>query len=344
MIKKKIYYIIVFLLLACNENNDSKNRTIINYKLSEQRHFEHTFGTAIRMNVQNNIISLSNAPSFGIYQYNLYGNLIRKLTEPGSAPWESHAIWHFSFTKDGKKYWVHDYDKQSIKCYDYAKDSMLFYIKEITQGNVHPIDDDNFIIPHTDIVNNKFLFSIYNIPKKEYIKHFSLTDSLKIKSNIVNQKDLCLWLLSGNFADNYKNNLLYYIYDIGRFFIFNKKEKTMKIYKDVRNLPIPIAYVKNQGIHFTEKSIAAISGCIDAKYVYILSVKYNSEKLTTDNTYLIDIYQINNGKYLKSIEVPKYDGNAIPKQISLSQNKLIILYDSQVIVSYNFTNKIVENL
>ncbi|MBC7408260.1 MAG: hypothetical protein H7339_07720 [Arcicella sp.] len=349
MIKYLTYFFSLLLLLSCDDNENGKfKRLISEYNLDEIKHFEHSYGQAIRMYVQNNIISISNSPKFQIFQYNLDGQLIKTLTKPGGAPWESHALWHFSFSGNGSRYWVHDYDKQMLKCYDYKKDSMILYRKEITQGNVHLLDDNRFIIPRTDCINNKYFFSIYDIKNQKYVADISLNDSLNIKSTIVNKRDLSMYLLSGGFSSyNMGDEILYYMYNVGRFIIMNKKTLSFKIFKDVHNQPIPTAYLKNGIVHLSNKnSIITLSGAIDNKYVYLLSPKDEpvNVKLRSADKFFIDVYEKHNGKYLKSINVPLLDDGVIPMRIAISEKRLIISYDNQEIYIYNFDNSIVGKL
>ncbi len=333
-------FLVIFLFLtisSCSNEEDEDPRVIFNDALIYQTEFEHPAGHIIRFWTDSNYVYISSAPDFKIHIYNHQGKFIKFLGKKGNAPSENDALWYFTIDETQKRYWVHDYAKQSVKLFSLNSDSLLLTRKTITINNVVYIKKGKFIIPRIDERNGSFLLSIYDTEMQNYIKDYDLLKLAKNKS-LKNSKYLD-FVFSGNFCSD-SNNVVYFCNSVGLFFVINTQDLSIHTIEDIRNLPIPKAIVRNKEIHIEPKQVASISASLYKDYLYSLSTKKTND-IRKSGKFLIDIYNIHSKKHLGSFEIKKRNGEDTPKRISIFKDKLFVQFGNEIISIYkiNFTSE-----
>ncbi|MEA4840321.1 MAG: 6-bladed beta-propeller [Bacteroidales bacterium] len=333
---KTIHFISLFVLLSIGfgcRNTEEKHRNVDSkYKLIEYSVFEHDMGQIIRITADDSCIYISNAPDYKIFVYDFKGNLKKTIGNKGPAPWEFGSIWSFAKEKDGKSYWVHDYSKQHIKKYSAKNDSLLISRRLKTTNNIQYLKDGKFLVPRVINKSRDFVISVYNAENNIFEKDFNLTTISGIESDLIN-KD---YVLSGFFCKNSSNEIIYSCIYAGVFFHFNRSCDSVKIYKDIRNLPIPKSSISNNEIHLSPRQLVSICSAVDNSKIYLLTLKDETQNPMKCKIFYIDIYNLRNGKYIKSITLPLYRGEEIPVYMAKTKDYLIIGYINGTIAVYDF--------
>lgn len=325
--KNILLSIIVFFLLSCSSQNKKDDQNTI---LTLESSFEQDKGYALRLWCDSSYIYISTDPDYQIHMYNYSGRLLKSFGKKGPAPFENGELWYFTLDENKKNYWVHDYPKQLLKKFDLEKDSLVKTAKIITMNNVLFIGKNQFIIPRADPLRGTYLLSLYDTEKQEYIKDIDLLSASN--AEFLKHKENLGFIFEGNFC--HKNGIaVYFCYSLGKFFIINTKDFSLEIINDTRNLPIPEAIIKNGEIQLNPKQVASISSAANNEYLFSLTTKDASD-IRKKGDFQIDIYNFSQKKYIGSLEVDKLENNNRPRKIALSENKLIILYESGIINIY----------
>ena len=332
----RIILFVLTFLFSCTYTEKIDDFRVIDSKVDLKllKSFNH-LGYIVRLWADKNNIYISSAPNFQIYQYDLKGNLIRKYGKSGPAPWENGTLWYFEKTSDNKYYWVHDYSKQMVKKFNLSNDTMIENHKLMTINNIILDGNDNFYIPKINFTTKNFHISKLNIKSKEFCAEININRlvGLDSKQAPLSYSD---YIFEGDFCKNSKGQILYYCYNAGISFLINTNNDSVSVIKDVRQLPIPKAYLKNKEVHLAPKNMVCLSGALDEKYMYLLTTKTQPKGLNSlrNNTFYIDIYNIETFKYLKSFELPKFKDEEIPFKIAKKDNNLIVAYEDSNVGIY----------
>ena len=333
-----IYLFIIFFITACTFSEDNVQDKKRNYKkitLNKVSQFD-TQGYIIRMWITNNYVFLSNAATKQIYQYSHDGEMLRKLGKQGVAPWENGTIWYFAVSSDQKHYYVQDYPKLLLKKYDIDTDSIVSYKKVIElRTNCVLMDNDKFVIPHEDDKGKDYKLGFYDYNNSKFDSYWSL------KEHILNysfDENPHLWyIFQGDFCRNSNGQVLHYCFESGVFLLISPDSKTIKVFNDFRNSPIPKSTVENGMIRLQPKQNVAFCAAMDNIHFYILITKDGSTKKFANP--VLDVYSNTSGKYEYSIDLPLLDDEQRPMRIEIHKNNLWVLYENMTVVCYKFTTQ-----
>lgn len=329
-----IFSLIFTTILSCSNDVGDGNRIVLNNKLVEYSVFTHDSGYMIRMWADNNNIYVSNAPDFKVFAYDFKGKIKETFGKKGRGPGEFGSIWFFQKEIDNKSYWIHDYPKSEIRNQLLKNDTVISSNKISSRGNIQYINNGKFVIPRVDEKTNELLFSIFNTKNKVYEKDFNVSKLAKIPQGSLGSD----YTLHGTFAKNSKNEIIYSCMFAGIFFKLDSLSSTLKVYSDIRNLPVPKSKISNGEIHLTPKQTTSISVTADEKTIYFLTTQEPKKSSMKCKYFYIDMYNITDGSYRNSIKIEKYMGEQIPISIAKIKNYLIIGYSDFAIVTYKFKN------
>lgn len=321
----------LFIIFGCSNTADKYRNIDSKSMLIEYSAFEHDMGNMIRITADDSCIYVSNAPDFKIFVYDFNGALKKTIGNKGPAPWEFGSIWSFAKDADDKSYWVHDFSKQAIKKYSSKNDSMLLLRRLKTTNNIQYLKDSKFLVPRVMDESGDFVISVYNAEKDIFEKDFDLTAIAGIKSSSKNID----YVLSGSFCKNESNEIIYSCTYAGVFFYFDASCDSVKMYKDFRNLPIPDSYLSNNGIQLSPKQFVSVCSAVDDSKIYFLTLRDETHNPMKCKMFYIDIYNLSNGLYIKSIALPLYKGEAMPFYMAKTSNHLIIGYINGIISVYD---------
>ena len=270
-----------------------------------------------------------------IYDKNF--NELSNLGKSGDSPAENSGIKHASFYKDG--YFTFDHSQQMIKYFS-INDSLRYYtnlndLKLYVSDCVY-ISESTFLVAGS-LDDNKFVVATLDAKKKEIIK---LTEIEPIVSGLypeheISQKGIDL-IFEGYFSKGNSDKILYSFNKIGAFLLFDKAGNHLDAIKTIDELPIPQFALKDIGNGVKLHTVVPdyygnFSRSIDEDYVYVLS---NFLLPEYQDRRPIDIYDVNNGKYVSSILIDNLENGERPDQISVFNRELFILFENASIGKY----------
>ncbi len=335
MLQHTFRYSLVFLLFSfycCSEPNYEDIREVVEMKevLELKQTFEDNRGYAFRLWCDQNYIYTSMDPDFLVHAYNYSGKEVKTFGKKGPAPFENGEIWSFTKDKTNNIYWMHDISKQLIKKVDLETDTLIATRKIITMNNVLYIDNKKFTIPRSDDRNKSHILSVYDFETGLYIKDYDL---LKLsKSERLQGMEHLRFVYEGNWCRN-KNYAVYYCYSSAIFFVIDLRNYSIKTLWDVRRLPIPEPYVKNNEVQLKPKLFASTSAAMDDKYLYSLTTKDVTD-IRGKGKFQIDVYDIEANEYKGSVKVEKLNGVDKPREIAVYADNMVVLFDSGTINIY----------
>lgn len=328
----KIKYILIISAItffSCGDRTTFKNRTISDVKLKEINCFEYEDGQIIRMTADDNCIYLSSSPDNTIKVLNYNGKLCKSIGQKGEAPWENGTIW--SYGKDSSCYWMHDFPKMALKKYDAKMDTLLLFRRFQTKHNVLFLRNNQFVVPNVKSETGVFYLSLYDALKDTIIKSVNICSLSGKFKKLIPFGD---FTFQGDFCKNDSGQAVFYCMYNSSFYFIDKDFKISNHF-DIRNLPIGVPSLSEQGmIRLNPENIGIISGTMDNKYIYLLAPKYHEIKRNRLKFYMIDVYDINTKKYLKSFEMPNPKEDRI-KAISKTNKGFVVAYSGGTVTVYN---------
>jgi len=262
------------------------------------------------------------------------GKILKEVGKTGEAPWENITLKYVNFAeKDG--YYAFDYSKQTIKKYS-SSDSLLYYYKfdGHSVSHISRLKNDIFIVSFGDA--NDFLFKIVDIKLKKIINTYSIKRLIEKEYGFFPKRDLDL-VFEGYFAKNTLNNrVVYSCNKAGLFFVFDISGKMLYFHKTIDAVPVPKPISKDRGSGIVEYLVEPdiyvnYSRCLDNKYIYILSNIISNK----DRNRVIDMYNLSNGEYVKSISAPPSSDSQKSVEISINDfGILTIVYENMTIINF----------
>ncbi len=326
---------VILLLLSCNGTEESGNRNISEYKLNEICRFEYEDGYIIRTTVDDTLIYITSALTNSIEIYDYTGKHFKTIGKKGEAPWENGTIW--SFYLDSNSYWLHDYPKMALKKYDSKTDTLQVFRRFITKHNVLYVHNNQFLVPNFDSGSGIFYLSFYDAIADSITRNVDINKLTRRFEKIPPYGD---FTFQGNFCKNKFNDAVFYCTYNSAFFYYKDKTGEVTFHNDIRNLPIGEPTNINDVIHLSPMNVGIVSAAMDEKYIYMLTPRYLEENLKI-KSYLIDVYKIDDKKYIKSFILPeiKHDYALC---ISVSTKGLIITgaYGNLIVYSLDFLNEL----
>ncbi len=253
----------------------------------------------------------------------------------GGGPDENQNITYFTVSNDS--YSIFDFEKQRVATYTF-QDSLLNY-RKFNDGKTPFIDyfgiqetKNEYLLMYEESSQSKgydYKFTITN-DSGIRIKDFSLKNLLKIN----NVEDLEL-ALEGEFITSHPKFTVFYFFKVGKFIIYDGVAREVKIYDTIDKTPIPETVkvaLKDGGFNIQTKPphIIFSSASVGKKHLYLLST------LSEKKYKMIDIYQLDTGKYIGSIRLPDLDDGQGAELIQVIPNekKLYVQYEDLALVNY----------
>lgn len=231
--------VFVIIILSCSkESNENKdNRKINSNTLSNAEHlFKIDDSFPIRAWGNRNKFYISLAPQNHVKEYDANGKQTKIYGRSTENMKYDGTIWHFSLSEKDA-FWIHDYSTSQLKEYRIKDDSLINSNMIQTKNNVFFIDDDKFLIPIPDTINNGFKISLYNAKTKKYEKDLTLTEISNAPS--VKNPDFYSYIFQGDFVKIDTTNIIYYCTNASTYFKINLTDWKATLYSEFRNLKIP---------------------------------------------------------------------------------------------------------
>ncbi|GBU08818.1 hypothetical protein AwDysgo_21490 [Bacteroidales bacterium] len=325
-----IILILMCCIYSCGNESTFQNRFVSDIPLEVHSFFEYEDGNIIRMWADDDLIYISSDPDNAVKLFDYSGNLSATFGKNGEAPWENGTVWGFG--KDSDAYWVHDYPKMALKKYALENDSMLFFRRFETKHNVLYVGDNRFLIPRFDVEDGVFYISLYDAIDDTFIKEIDICKLTNIFDKLPPFGD---YTFQGDFCKNDEGQAIFFCMFNSSFFFMDTELDKIKHYTDIRALPISKPIVSNQQIRLDPMNCGILTGTLDEEYVYFISPKYKETMWYNVKDFLLDIYDINSKEYIKSFDIPLWQGKYPPLKISKTSHGLVVAYYGGIIVVYN---------
>ncbi len=119
----------------------------------------------------------------------------------------------------------------------------------------------------------------------------------------------------------------------GCFFAFDKAGKLIYTAKTIDNSPPPKILVSEGGsaTYDSKSPYVNFSASSTGKHLFVLSLIYEAGTDARSRGRIIDIYDINDGRYLWSFELPKID-NSKASKIAVTENQIFAYYGEKIVV------------
>ncbi len=324
------------LFFSCFKNKNEadkynlKDDRTINQKLSFVSSFEHEEGLVIRLFRNKDHVLVSSAPDMLVYEYDTQGKLIHTYGKKGEGPEENMSVHNFDI--DSNTYWLHNSEKKQLKKGSILGDKASINKNIKTKGEIAHWHGNLHIglycHPGKKIPT---YFGVYDFEKDQVIRRFPI-DSL------IQEKPLAIFegqdfYYAGTFSKNTNGDLLYSPNWVGYSFVFKTSGEVVVI-KDFRELPYPALSLESNMFKLTPEIFTARSSCFgEPNEVMILANKNIFER--RDDIFFVDIYNVQTGKYLRSISCPLSKDNERPLFISYRNQQLCVNYVDGTIAFYN---------
>ncbi len=254
------------------------------------------------------------------------------LSRSGGAPWENSSIWYFEKVEDG--HYILDRPKKMIKKYN-LNDSLEYYFKAKDYiDNCSRLADENFLF--TRETGNDFQFVTTDIKTSEVNNVQSIKEMIFATYKKFPDRNRSL-VFEGNYSRNRAGQSIYYFYKFGYLLLFDSVGNIKHGLRTIDNFELPDPVSRQLGPGIQEESVEPdifvnSSACMDENNIYILS---NIIKSAYKNGKVIDVYSINEGKYLYSFLVPNLKNGEEPTEIAKEDdNKISVLYEDMTISTY----------
>jgi len=139
---------------------------------------------------------------------------------------------------------------------------------------------------------------------------------------------------SGFFANSSSGDMRFFVCDrAGYFFAFDKAGKFKYLARTTDNFSLPKIVINEGGsASFDAKSpFTSCSASSTDKYLFVLSVVNEINVNPKSRGGVIDVYDVNDGHYLWSFELPKVD-NAKSSAIAITENQIFAYYGEKIVV------------
>jgi hypothetical protein len=339
VIKLKYVYIFFILFFISCEEKQNENYVISNYEGNYEKRLERKYVDSLKLVNQfqiNGYADIMRVVHSNIYfleyqnnkllKYDGSGNYLGSfLKGKGDGPEE--LVQPLSMGFDENTLYVFDRGLLTLKSFQQNQKQVEYQNsikleKPYTQGN--HLNDDLFLFT---ILNsdNVLEFDLFNFSDKETRAIDTLSQVFKPSSN----GD---FLYDGIVKSD--NDAFYYFMYSNSSFIKFTKDKVLYISKLIHEVPGP-KVIKEGNSTFLSKGIKAVFDyTVHDKKIFVLSGIYSSK---IDNKSLsVDIYNAENGEYLKSMLIPKIkDYPALfPQHIDFVNDKLLVLYEESFVSIY----------
>ena len=336
--KMKYSHLFLFLaacaIISCKQQSSFQNRVIDNIQLQVINEFEYEEGNVIRMWADDSLIYISSDPNHVMDILDHKGTRLRTVGQGGEAPWENGTIW--SYDRDSDYYWLHDYPKMALKKYSIQTDSMLLFRRCETKHNVVHLKDDLYLVPQMDAKEGVFYMSLYDAKEDRDLKK---VDLCKLTGRFDKLPAYGDYTFQGDFCKNENGSAVFYCMYNSAFFLISGELDTITFHYDVRNIPIAEPIVTEERVVLDPMKCGILSATMDDKYLYFLTPEFNESAWYKVRSFVIDIYEINSCKYVKSIPIPLFQKKYVPFKIAKTNKNFIIEYYGGYFSVYeNFMN------
>jgi len=264
------------------------------------------------------------------YLYNENFKIISEFGEKGEAPWEANDVVNFEITDSTIN--IIDYGKQSVKnCPIPIKQKVNYYYKFKNNFWTGTKLNNNlylFLIEDYKTPDGDFSFDIIEMPSNNVIKSYDFKNIATIspKQRYINVA------YEGFFCKN-EGFIFYVCSKAGLFLCFNSNGEFIYKTETIDESPAPKIRTKTDGnltfyIREPDYSIN-YSMTTDNYYLYILSLI----RFIKSDQLVIDIYNVSNGIYAGSYEVPNFD-EQLPVRILKTSSNLFIMYEDLTVIKY----------
>ncbi len=250
----------------------------------------------------------------------------------GMGPDEIADAFYFRLDSD-TTYLIFDLQKQRLV--RFSRDNKVLEALNFNNSHISFVDylgmspvTNRFIIFHAR--QEQYYLSYINFPSGQVIASYEIHSVIPTIGQAFDY-DL---VVEGEFHVNDRYTV-YHFYKAGYFLVFDKSTNKPQLYRTIDQTDFPRAVKLPRGdggyTYSTQPEFIIFpSGTISRRYLYLLS------NLQAGHKRAIDIYQLDSGAYVGSIDVPNLADGQRPDIIAVSHddNQLFIQYEDLVIGEY----------
>jgi len=359
--KKKILFLLVGLLFiflnsGCNDKSQTitSNKKIIidreHYFKKDKIHYKWNFirnynkkiskvlekDLAIKSfnyRIYNDTLALVDWENNNIILYNSNLETLIKIGKKGNGtPDENGKIMYFGMFAN--KLLLYDFDKLIMKKLNFSGD-LIEYKKMPRSFRGKNIINDKFIITFLNDSSGIKEMAHYSYSNNKIKNKYSFTQDfpqlIKNKSLVNNQ------ILAGKFDNGNNTKYSVYFFNKAGYFIINNQNE-YKTYQTIDKTPLPKGMEENIGGGFTTYRTKPdvdffLSATTDKHYLYLLNNITDHEK---SKNKVIDYYNLRNGEYQGSINVPDLTDGQTAHQIAIDNSGkfIYVYYDNLTMLKY----------
>lgn len=313
--------LLLAFLFYFNTKEDTKGKVvfskerIFNLNLQESEFLINFDFSAYKLKKVNDKVALLNFNNQTIYLYDNSGNVIDSIGYgKGPSPIESSRIYYYE--SELNYFYFFDVDNYNISKVNTETAELESFYREGVFYKAIRIKDDEFILLSR---NTEGFLEFKNI-----ILGSSNDDTNKFNqlTNIFPKEKYNWWIYDGDFHKDLYGNLYYYTLFSDQLIKFNSEGKILKSINLIHQTPLIVLTTQNEMTFPSENSNESILDITsDESYIYLLS------NVSNEGRRILDVYDIQNLSYMKSIILPNFN-DELPVEIENINSTFYVLYET----------------
>ena len=271
-----------------------------------------------RIKLENSNIYFNDIYSQRVFKTSLLKDSIDVLLDPGKGPGPSEISFCEDFYIDDNEVAVVDRDQNSLKTFD-KNSTLARYQKLQNVDRAISLDNNKFVFINSSEVNG-IDFSCFDLYDSTFV--FRDKDIAGL-GNIENGQ----LLHDGFFATNGKV-IIFASYQANYFYAIDVAGKLLFKANYIYNTPAGVV-TKIDNMSFVENGTITLSDLYVDEHIYVMTT---FRKKSLNNRKVIDVYNLDNGKYKFSCVAPKYKGED-PEYFSISDGKALFVYEGDILIT-----------
>jgi hypothetical protein len=253
-----------------------------------------------------------------LLKHNLDFQIVDSLGKWGEAPHENLLIRNYEVRSDNKVY-IFDTEKHSFKIQDFS-DSVYFYHKFKSKVDRGVVISDSLLFTVSDRTGFRLNFSFFNL--------FDFSFKPVQELNALMDEEYSMLTYEGKLY-SLDEKIIHTAYFSDFWFVYNSSLNKVFVYDYLFDYDKPEVVTVGGGIMLNGSSEIILDSFGHGDYIFMLS---NVADRNFPEQRVLDIYDINNGNYLKSYILPKHLDRLPTEGFSLKSNKVGFLYEDSIIL------------